>query len=73
MGIQQRLNKANLIDPNDCFDIIGDLNPHLCSQEDVTTLLRIRKIRPNDKLAFLGLEADAWLRKNLKILKKRFT
>lgn len=72
MRLRQRLNKATLADPNDCFDIIWDLSSSDCIPEDVTTLMRIRKARASDKLAFLGLEADSWLRENIKVLRKRF-
>lgn len=72
MNLKQKLIKATKNDPNECSDIIWDLNPNDCNEDDVRTLLNLRKVLNRNKLAFLRLEADMWIRDNFAILKKRF-
>lgn len=71
MTIRQKLIKVTKKN-GDPFEIIWNLDPKTCSEKDVRNLLNIRKAKPSDPLAHLGLEADLWLRTNLKILKERF-
>lgn len=72
MSLRQNLIKATATNPGDSFDIIWNLDPNKCSAVDVIALLNIRKTRPQDTLAYLALEADSWIRENMKILKARF-
>ena len=59
-------------DPYKQVDIIVNLDPGKCSSQDVKTLLLIRKGRPSDRLAHLGMEADWWLKNHFEVLRRRF-
>ena len=67
MTLRQKLETS--INP---IEIIWGINPWTCTEKDVETLLRIRKCKNSDRLAFLKLEASWWIQDNLAVLKRRF-
>ena len=69
MALRQRL----MDDQEHGSEIINSLIPENISARDLLTLTKIRKMNPRDPLAFLGLEAEWWLKDNLSILKDRFS
>ena len=69
MTLRQRLRNS---EPENAMAIIQNLDPLEITPFELKALLLIQRCRRSDSLAFLGLEADWWIKDNLKILKERF-